>query len=68
MKVSKPIPKMTAKEIAELYGMDVRTFLEQWVSPDEDKIGIRCGNYYKPKQIRKMFSLFDPPPSYQVVE
>lgn len=56
---------MKLQEIADLYGVDKRTFRNQWIAPHQDKIGPPVGYYYTPLQIRKMFEVFDPPKGYK---
>ncbi len=42
------------KELAEIYGVDWRTF-KKWLEPFEQEIGKKQGRYYKIPQVKIIF-------------
>ena len=46
---------MTLKELADRWGVSVRT-VRKWLKPFEAEIGLRVGNIYSPHQVEIILS------------
>jgi len=52
---------MRPRELAGLYGVDVRTF-RNWLKPfDKKKLKREGTHFYSPKQVRYIYECLDPP-------
>ena len=58
----KPVKPQTKQELANAYGVSTRT-LTNWIAPFKDKIGIRLGHTYTPKQVQIIYDLLGEPVS-----
>lgn len=50
----------TTKELAALYGVDIKT-LRKWLKPHKERIGERIGYYYNIDQVKVIFQLLSLP-------
>ena len=54
-KIKVPLKPCTLKELAQIYGVNKRTFL-RWLKPLKKELGERNGNYYSIAQVKIIFS------------
>ncbi|MEM6844280.1 MAG: hypothetical protein AAF944_08285 [Bacteroidota bacterium] len=56
----KPVKPQTKQELAQAYGVTIRT-LTNWMAPHEERIGTRQGHMYTPKQVQIIYELLGEP-------
>ena len=54
-KIKVPLKPCTPKELAQLYGVNKKTFLK-WLKPLGQELGKRNGNFYSIAQVQIIFS------------
>ncbi|MEM8968786.1 MAG: hypothetical protein AAGE93_20385 [Bacteroidota bacterium] len=56
----KSVKPQTKQELAHAYGVTIRT-LTNWIAPHEERIGVRHGHTYTPKQVQIIYELLGEP-------